>query len=66
LGLKKPPIFFSTLEVPIRYKVLNGKEFTNVDGSIGLILSIHKQIKNLILSIYYSYPEAEQAFFHCV
>ena len=28
LGLKRPPNFFSTLGVPIRYRVLNDKDLT--------------------------------------
>jgi len=38
LGLKRPPNFFPTLEVPIRYWVLNGEDLTNVDG---LIVNYH-------------------------
>ena len=32
LGLKRPSIYFSTLKVPFKYRVLNGKDPTNVDA----------------------------------
>jgi len=31
LSLKRPPNFFPTLKVLIRYRVLNGKDLTNMD-----------------------------------
>jgi hypothetical protein len=47
-GLKRPPIFFPTLEVPIRYRVLNGKDptNTNVDALTNLFISRNHNLVN--------------------
>jgi len=42
-SLKRPPILFSTLRIPIKYQILNGKDPTNLDAFVNFFVCTRQE-----------------------